>query len=152
METEMVGDTLAEFSNDCKKLWHLKGEIEELERPVTVKKKELADLKTVILKKMTVAEKKSEHLEGYGKIVRKMQSSTIIPRDREDVQSLLEWVRDHKGEDVMWGLVRLASKKLKPFYEDELELAVGRGDVDWSLQGLQEPKIGYSLAMIAEKK
>ena len=149
-----MSDSMQEFASQCKKAWELKAQIEELDRPVAIKKKELEELKRNIMKTMEASNKKTEHIEGmgYGKITRVMVTSARVPKTVEDKKAMLDWICEKKGEDIMLALVSVKSKELNTFFKDELPDQVAGGeDPDWVIPGMQETAVSHRFMFTANK-
>lgn len=108
-------------------------------------KKRLNSLKLEALKVLEASDMPSIRIDGYGLVYKKRNFSITVPKELEQKKQLFDWIMEHKGEETLFALQSIHSSTLNSFWKQEFEHAVEVGDVDFKIDGLDEPSVYYSI-------
>lgn len=134
---------LDEFNLLCREIWNKKLECDEFDKLASEKKKELEELKTRALAFMENSTIDKFSVKGFGNISVMARSSVKVPAG-EERQKFFNYLRE---QGTFENMVTVNSNTLNAWYQQELESAITRGDVDFKIPGIEEPKIYKTLTL-----
>lgn len=134
--TEDLGKLFAEAAA-------LKDEINAREAAIEPLSKRLNELRESIRDTMDLINMDSFKGHGYS-FFRKTVKSVTTPKNPEDKEQLFNYL---KGQDLFDSMVSINSATLNKLYKDLAEAAAKKGNLDFRLPGIAEPKPYVSLEM-----
>lgn len=135
--------TLGNFDTLCRELWAKKLECDELDKIAKEKSKELEEIKSKVLAYMDANELERFSVKGFGNISIMNRSSVKVPTGDER-QVFFNSLRERGIFDDM---VTVNSATLNAWYNQELEIAIAAGNIDFKIPGIVEPKIYKTLTL-----
>lgn len=132
---------MQEFLDLCRCMWEQKAKVDELKSQVKDANAELTKLQVDILKRMDVMELEKQHIKGYGTLFLKRERSVQVPKSIPDKLALFDWIKEHKGEDVLNKYLSINSQSLNSFWKQEYEIAKEEGNIDFAMAGVAPPEM-----------
>lgn len=128
---------LVAFEAMCRGLWEEKDKHDELELQAKLQGKKVDELKAKILVIMNDAKIEKFAVSGRGTVFTVDRFSVSVPKDGEGRQAFFEYLKERGIFDE---LITVNSQTLNAFYKRCLEEAMEKGDVDFKVPGIEEPK------------
>lgn len=143
---------MMDFKNDCQEIFELKKQMDEYERLKKEVSKELENKKKSILARMKAVGLQKIPMPEIGTVSVTEAWSVKMPKESQPKEQLFRWIAAKKGEDVLHGMLSIKSATLNSFYKDELGLAIEEGNVDFRIDGLDEPSTYSKLNLTKARK
>ena len=142
-----MAEGLKEFTELTQSIWVQKAVVENIKDRLADEQKKLSELQNKALNKLEAAEVDKFSVPGMGTIYKQKNFSVKVPKDPTDKQNLFKYIESNKGDDVLFNMLSINSRTLNSFYKEERTSAVERGDIEWSIPGIEEPEVFYKLGM-----
>jgi hypothetical protein len=146
MEAATSDVSLSQMEALVKKLLELDGKIEANKREVL---KPLQEEYAKIEEQIKTA-LESQELTSYrskvGLITRVNRYSVRNPESTDAKKEFYKYLKN-QGDDIFWDFVTPNNQKLNAYYKEQREIAKEKGDFDFSLPGIGEPKLSSYLSI-----
>ena len=133
---------ISEFIGKVKEYIDLRHKKAELSAQEAAIQEQLKALEANILQGMEQSEQDKISVEGLGTIYRIDRFTVQTPKSRYDKKALFSFLEER---GIFNEMVSVNSQTLNAFYKEENAAALKRGDVDFKLPGVGEPKLSQSL-------
>jgi hypothetical protein len=140
--------TLQDFEKLCVELFKQKVVCDEKKELLKHETDKYDDLEAKVMAHMEANDKDKQHVKGFGLLYTVDRFTVTVPKDLEAKKALMKHFTE-KG--IFFEMVTVNSATCNSYYKSEMEAAVARGDVDFKVPGLGEPKHVRTLSMRKEK-
>jgi hypothetical protein len=124
--------------------------VNDLEERKSLANAKLTKMQAAIEKYFEALKKKTYKIEGVGTVTLKERLSYQTPKDERAKRLFMDWLKEKGLKPI--DQVKFDSKWLNAFINEEFEAAKVRGDADFKVPGLEEPKIFYTMAITPAKR
>lgn len=131
-----------EFVSKIKEYVDLRQQKSALAAQAAAIQEQLGALEVAILNGMEQSETDKISLDGIGTVYKIDRFTVQTPKSIDDKKALFEYFEER---GIFNEMVSVNSQTLNAFYKEENEAALKRGDVDFKLPGVGEPKLSQSL-------
>lgn len=136
-----------EFLEKCRAVWEQKAKVDEVKDQLKEENSKLTKFKADVEKYMEDTELEKQHIPGFGTLYRQKKFSVKVPKTPDEKAALFDWIRDNKGEDVLFNLQTIASPTVNALYKEELAEAKKEGNINFNIPGIGEPKVYFDIGM-----
>jgi hypothetical protein len=140
---EVPQTTIKDLDNMCALYSRLRLEAEEIEEKLTAKNEELKELGTKIMNNLNEFKKPSWKC-AHGNFIINNRFTVPTPKTPEEKQAFFGYLKE-KG--IFEDMVTVHSQTLNGYFRQEMDAALDRGEIDFKMPGIGEPKYVQTLAM-----
>lgn len=141
--------TVKEFERLASEMLALKFKIEEMQKAVDRESEKLSELQEKILGAMNDLGKTEYIIEGMGKVAVDNKESVTVPKTIEDKKALFAWL---EKRDMFYEFVNVNSQTLNRLYNEEMEAALQRGELEVKIDGIAPPKPYQKIRIVKARK
>lgn len=127
---------LKSFQELCQKAWEQKKKLEEMSAQVTAEGKILEGLKSKVLAHMQANDLQKQHVSGFGTLSIKTRCSVKVPQGDDK----LVFFDALKKDGIFETMATIHSATLNSWYEERMQEALDRGEIEFKYPGIQTPK------------
>ena len=137
--------TLADIDNAVLELVRLEEDEKALKDAAKAATQRADDQRDKILAMLTKGGKSKYFVEGIGTVYIINRLSFRTPKDVASKEKFFEYIRSKHGDDVLKNLLTVNSQTLNAFCKKEVESATARGEVIFSIPGIEDPTHDQSI-------
>lgn len=138
------GATLKEFDTICRALFDERAKLDELEAAAKNQSGKVEALKAKIIAHMEAAGLEKFAVAGLGTVFTTDRFTVTVPKDGEARDAFFGYL---KSRGIFEELITVNSQTLNAFYKRCLDEAVEKGNPDFKVPGIGEPKHVRTLGM-----
>jgi len=141
----------SEFDILVEKLQYAKETYEMAKKMKTEAHSDLEEKKHQILTALKDTGKSKYHVKGLGTVYTITKYQVTTPKGLEDKRLFFGWLKERFGDDVSDSMLGVNHQTLNSFMKKEFEAAEERGDVAFTVPGLEDPAMIESVGFRGDK-
>ena len=116
---------------------------------ITPRQERLKELESKIQVAMDTLDMEKIPVKGFGTYFRKSNFSVKVPKSEVEREAFFGYLKER---GIFENMVTVNSMTLNAWFKQEMEAAVEKGDVDFKIPGIEEPKAFFTLQFRKETK
>lgn len=128
---------MGQFNELCRQTWEQRAKVDELARIASEESKKLEELKAKVLAHCTHYELEKHHVPGFGTLSVQNRWSVKVPQGDSKI-AFFDYLKEN---GIFEAMATVHSQTLNSWFKEKMEEALGAGDIEFAVPGLENPKI-----------